>query len=937
MKSNKDPFPRHAAFVLILLFALAMSVAAQTNSWRENWESPTVQDDWYADNGVWEIGPPSYGPPTNSFGFLTHEGLNCAATILNGDYPDNRESRLRSQPVRVPAASENPRLRFWHWWSFSCDDYGQVQVSTDGGNTWEAASGAYSADSYDRWSRAWVDLTPWAGRTVTIALFFHSQNNGSSVCGYGSPDVSSGWYVDDMVLEAGEIPVPEAFGTFEAGWAGWRADYIGGQATDFAIWEIGSPTSGPGLPHSGTNCAATILGGNYQDNRTSRLVGPPIKVPAAAESPRLRFWHWWSFSCDDYGAVQISTNNGASWEDLSGSYYADSSGSWSRAQLNLSAYGGLTVRLGFYFYSNNNGSSTCGYGAVDVSDGWYIDELAIETGNPPPSPIYGTFEDGWKDWTADYFGGQATGFAIWEIGAPTSGPGAAHSGVNCAATVLGGDYFDNRTSRLVGPPIQIPAAAENPRLRFWHWWSFSCDDYGVVQVSTNNGASWDNLSGSYYADSSGRWSRAWLDLSAYAGLSVRLGFYFYSSNNGSSTCGYGAYDVSDGWYVDDVLVETGAPAPLLAAENFENGIGGWLVEFMGGLATDGAVWEVGVPCIGPGAAHEGTNCVATVLCGNYPEDRDARLVSQSFKVPAAATNPRLRFWHWWSFSCSDYGYLQITTDNGANWQTLASYDGVGGPWTRPQFDLRPYAGQTLRLGFLMQSRNNGSSTCGYGAIDVSDGWYIDEVRLLHDFELAAGSAIVRTQEQACVTLETAASTAPFTASFTLEAPGGYLGDLSFQTDGNWTNIQVAPITASKWQITMHNNQAPPAAGLVKAGSICFTATAADSAFAPLLIDELACTGSGGAPFGVDAVSGRAVVIGRSPLLEAWITPGRQRMATLYGLPGRTYRLLETDDLQGSPVWTPWSTNTVPTSLRIDCPVSDTLSEAPVVFMRATED
>ena len=91
-------------------------------------------------------------------------------------------------------------------------------------------------------------------------------------------------------------------------------------------------------------------------------------------------------------------------------------------------------------------------------------------------------------------------------------------------------------------PFVVPAANLNPRLRFWHWWSFACADYGQVQISTNNGASWINLSPGYWNDSSGDWTRAWLDLTAYAGQTVRLGFYFASSSG--SGCGY---TVSTGW------------------------------------------------------------------------------------------------------------------------------------------------------------------------------------------------------------------------------------------------------------------------------------------------------------------------------------------------------------------------------------------------------
>ncbi|MFZ2633667.1 MAG: hypothetical protein WA081_11105, partial [Desulfosalsimonadaceae bacterium] len=72
------------------------------------------------------------------------------------------------------------------------------------------------------------------------------------------------------------------------------------------------------------------------------------------------------------------------------------------------------------------------------------------------------FESGWGDWYADY--------GSWEVGVPTSGPGGAYNGTQCAATNLDGNYGPNVSSRLISPVFEVPSAGESPRLRFWHWW-----------------------------------------------------------------------------------------------------------------------------------------------------------------------------------------------------------------------------------------------------------------------------------------------------------------------------------------------------------------------------------------------------------------------------------------------------------------------------------
>ncbi|MBK8475320.1 MAG: choice-of-anchor J domain-containing protein [Opitutaceae bacterium] len=203
-------------------------------------------------------------------------------------------------------------------------------------------------------------------------------------------------------------------------------------------WQIGMPTSGPGSAHGGTRVAGTVLDGNYTDNMSSRLVSPVLTVPSADQNPRLRFWHWWSLAGNDFGKIQISVDNGATWSDLAPQYDGGngSDGRWSHAWVDLRAYAGRTVRLGFYFESHTTYYSSPGSGtgyAVTVSSGWYIDDLAIEIGDAPALPKDEGFETGWGGWRAQYAGGWAADSAIWEIGQPTSGPGAAHSGTKCLA------------------------------------------------------------------------------------------------------------------------------------------------------------------------------------------------------------------------------------------------------------------------------------------------------------------------------------------------------------------------------------------------------------------------------------------------------------------------------------------------------------------------
>jgi hypothetical protein len=340
---------------------------------------------------------------------------------------------------------------------------------------------------------------------------------------------------------------------------GFEVD-IGAWVPDLGIWQIGVPTNpnGPAAnaqgsrAHQGVGVLATGLANNYTDDRHSRMVSPALVVPAADQNPRIQYWHWWSFNSGDWGRVQVSSDNGVTWQNLSEQYSTDSSGRWTRPILNLSAYAGKTIRLGFYFESHNV------YGS-NVGPGWYIDEVQIVTGPVTEWPSSGMelFEDiGAQDrWVAD--------LGIWEVGVPTNTNGPApnaqgnraHQGAGVLATILSGNYTDDRASRIRSRPFLVPAAGQNPKLRFWHWWNFNAGDGGRVQVTIDNGGTWKDLSPSYTTDSSGQWTRSTLDLNAYAGQTIRLGFYFESHNV------YGS-NVGPGWYIDEIEL---LPAPVTTA------------------------------------------------------------------------------------------------------------------------------------------------------------------------------------------------------------------------------------------------------------------------------------------------------------------------------------------------------------------------------------
>ena len=92
---------------------------------------------------------------------------------------------------------------------------------------------------------------------------------------------------------------------------------------------------------------------------------------------------------------------------------------------------------------------------------------------------------------------------------------------------------------------------------------------------------------------------------------------------------------------------------------------------------------------------------------------------------------RLRWWQWFRFGSdtsqgTDGGDFQISTNDGASWQTLASYGGgtfgASGGWSQPSIDLSGYGGQSVQVAFHFHSQRDDNGG--------EPGWFVDNVTLV---------------------------------------------------------------------------------------------------------------------------------------------------------------------------------------------------------------
>ncbi len=161
------------------------------------------------------------------------------------------------------------------------------------------------------------------------------------------------------------------------------------------------------------------------------------------------------------------------------------------------------------------------------------------------------FSEDFEENNGGFVKGVTSGTANdWEWGIPTSGPNTAASGEKLWATKLAGNYTASNNSYIESPAIVIPED-KNPVLTFNHWYDFEGTttwyDYGKVMISSDNGATWINVTPGakgQYGTRLQTWLTEEIPLGGYNGETIKIRFFFYSD----SSVFY------SGWYVDDVSV-----------------------------------------------------------------------------------------------------------------------------------------------------------------------------------------------------------------------------------------------------------------------------------------------------------------------------------------------------------------------------------------------
>ncbi len=178
-----------------------------------------------------------------------------------------------------------------------------------------------------------------------------------------------------------------------------------------------------------------------------------------------------SFLITDFEVVRadnVVQSVDLTWESTSGSFYNVEGSSDLEAWQPLAS--GITAEPD---------PATATSASVDIPEGSAMHYLRVRQVGPPPL-LETSFEDGLGDWTVS---GDGT---LWEAGAPTSGPGAARTGTNVAATGLAGDYVENTVTFLQTPVID-PGELQRVKVEFWHYLETAEGEGGQISILEADG------------------------------------------------------------------------------------------------------------------------------------------------------------------------------------------------------------------------------------------------------------------------------------------------------------------------------------------------------------------------------------------------------------------------------------------------------------------
>jgi len=162
-------------------------------------------------------------------------------------------------------------------------------------------------------------------------------------------------------------------------------------------------------------------------------------------------------------------------------------------------------------------------------------------------------------------------------------------------------------------------------------------------------------------------------------------------------------------YTQGVYIQVGTAISTVILNDNSANFNNWTA---GGTA---ATWNIST-----NQFHSSPSSFTESPAGNYPANCD---LNMTLTTPLnISSNPvvTLSFWHRYVTEVNyDYCRVEVSSDNGSNWQLVAQYHGSMTTWTQQTFDISAYANASTNL--KVRFRLTSDAGLQY------DGWYVDDI------------------------------------------------------------------------------------------------------------------------------------------------------------------------------------------------------------------
>jgi len=441
---------------------------------------------------AWALGTPTVGPSS------AHSGTKCWGTNLTDKYSGSTSDAQLISPAINLTGLTSPVMTFWMYADIDKKDGGYLDISTDNGTSWSQIPGSALSPTYDG--------------IISGGSVYAYQNATHGIRPWSQVTADLSAYAGSTVkIRFHFITNNDGFRYY-----GWYIDdvtvgenQVDVQAPSVPVGLLSSNVSESGFTLSWTASTDNVDVTGYDVYKDDALYSSVTTTSA-------------NITGLNAGTAYVMTVKA---KDAAGNVSAASS------QLNVTT-SAISLPVGTVFNDN--------------------------------------MESGQGSWTTSITGG--TGSA-WALGTPTVGPSSVHSGTKCWGTNLSDKYSGNTSdAQLITPSIDLSGTI-SPLLTFWMYVDIDKKDGGYLDISTDGGSTWSQIpgtmlsptydgiitEGSVYAWHNAThgirpWTQVSVDLSSYAGNTVKIRFHFITNNDG-----FRYY----GWYIDDVMLGEN-PADVLA-------------------------------------------------------------------------------------------------------------------------------------------------------------------------------------------------------------------------------------------------------------------------------------------------------------------------------------------------------------------------------------